>query len=142
MIHHRKRLSLLIKARKNTFGIHAGLDNFQRYSLHEWLAALCHPHGAKAAFANLREQFVRTNFVAWFFQRSGVGGTFVYEKAALKIVRVCCGSVVTVVRQVWLWRDYVFITHGRTESSAKGRVSAKCVLGLGQQHMRKRAVNT
>ena len=141
MVHYRKRLSLLIKARKNTFGIHAGFDNFQRHALHEWLAALGHPHGAEAAFANLREQFVRTNFVAWFFQRSGVGGICFFEEAALKIVRVCCGSVVTVLRQVWLWRDYVFITHGRAESSAKGRVSAKCVLGLGLPHMRKRAAN-
>ena len=61
MIHQRQRLPLGLKPSHHLAGIHARLDDLQRHLAANRLLLLGHEHDAEAAFANLFQQFVRTD---------------------------------------------------------------------------------
>ena len=56
VVHHRKRLALLLEARDDASRVHARLDELERHALHIGLAPLGEPHFSEAAFADLRDQ--------------------------------------------------------------------------------------
>src|SRR2546422_7671968 len=58
MIHHREGLALDFEARDDAAGIHAELDDLQRYAAADRLLLFGHVNHAATAFANVLEQFV------------------------------------------------------------------------------------
>src|SRR5258708_40340282 len=67
MIHQCKRLSLSLKACNNAFCVHSQLDNFQGYSPPNRLLLLRHVNHTTSAFANLLQQLVAADTIAWLF---------------------------------------------------------------------------
>ena len=72
MVHHRKRLPLLLEARDHALRVHARLDDLERDALREGMPALGQPHCSKTTLAELRDEFVRTNLVTGPFERAAV----------------------------------------------------------------------
>ena len=69
VVHHRERLSLLIKAGDHFLGIHSQFDDFERDTSPDRLVLLDHPDGAETAVPYFLKEFVLPDEVAdvfWF----------------------------------------------------------------------------
>ena len=69
MIHHGQGLALCLEPRDHLLAVHAGFDDLERNFAAYRMLLLGHVDDAHAAFTNLLEQLVRSDFRAGSFRK-------------------------------------------------------------------------
>ena len=67
MVHHGQGLFFGLEAGDHLLGVHARLDDLERHPPLDRLRLLGHVHHAKPAFADLLQELVGADLIAWFF---------------------------------------------------------------------------
>jgi hypothetical protein len=93
MIHQRQRPAFSFKPRNHTPGIHARLDDFESYLSVRGKFLLGHEHDSAAALADLLQQLITANAVAWFLAHQDADpgrGTH----SLRRLFQECAGTIV------------------------------------------------